>query len=286
MSYILDALKKAEPRREMDLSAPPPPVMVSYAQPDWQPRLLRLALWLLVTAVVLIALAWGWRLWGTGLLAANHSQPVAEVSDAPPTAAAEPKVQAAVVAAQPAATVVGRVPAVSARQLSWPPQEMERTDDSSQLPSGALEPALPPDPADYRLAGASLDDEALPDFSAPPSERAAVETVSRKPEPLAGDLLRQQFEAAVAATAPVQQKAAVPLASLPPQFQKSVPPLAFSQHLYSSDPGQRWVRVNGRDAREGERIAPGLVLERIEPQQVVLSLNGQLFAMPALTDWH
>jgi len=83
----------------------------------------------------------------------------------------------------------------------------------------------------------------------------------------------------------IQALAAPLLGTLPPQFQKLVPPLSFSQHLYSSDGAKRWVRVNGRDAREGDRIAPEITLERIEPQQVVMSSRGQLFALPALSDW-
>ncbi|MBQ1782080.1 MAG: general secretion pathway protein GspB [Gammaproteobacteria bacterium] len=284
MSYILDALKKVQPERQADVLSQPPLVVVQYAEPDWQPRLLRLALWLVVVALLLLlaAAAWRWlsQMAPSPIVAAEVSQPEARPQPTPVTPA-------------PAVTVVGRVPTVNSGALSWPPTDFDGADDA-MLP-GALEPALLPEPGQYQMAGESLDESVLPDFSAPASERQslprarpAVEQLTPEPQPLTGDLLRQQFEAAVAATAsPAERRAmAAPLlGTLPAQFQKLVPPLSFSQHLYSSDGAQRWVRVNGRDAREGDRIAPEVTLERIEPQQVVMSIRGQPFALPALADW-
>ena len=290
MSYILDALKKVQPERQPEVLTQPPLVAVQYAEPDWQPRLLRLAVWLVVVAALLLLAAIGWR-WFSLMpssppVTAPVSQPVAE---APP--AVQPS--AVTAAPAPAVAVVGRVPTINSGALSWPPSDFDSAGDT-MLP-GALEPALLPEPGDYQMAGESLDDTALPDFSAPASNqqglarsRPVVEQLTPEAQPLTGDLLRQQFEAAVAATASTAEKAAPPaplLGTMPVQFQKLVPPLSFSQHLYSSDGAQRWVRVNGRDAREGDRIAPEVTLERIEPQQVVMSIKGQPFALPALSDW-
>lgn len=286
MSYILDALKKVQPERQPEVLVQTPPVVVQYAEPDWQPRLLRLALWLVVVAALLLLAAIGWRWYSQQPSTAEHQPlPAPEVSQ-PSSVAPVPT------PAVPAVAVVGRVPTINQATLSWPPVDFERGSDA--LPPGAMEPALLPDVVDYQVAGASLDEEALPDFSAPASQPSAnvsrqpVERLTPEPQPLTGELLRQQFEAAVAATAaPAERRAlAAPLlGTLPPQFQKLVPPLSFSQHLYSSDGAKRWVRVNGRDAREGDRIAPEITLERIEPQQVVMSSRGQLFALPALSDW-
>jgi general secretion pathway protein B len=64
-----------------------------------------------------------------------------------------------------------------------------------------------------------------------------------------------------------------------------LPSMTFSAHMYSSNRDTRWVRVNGRQLYEGEWIEDGLQLVNIEPQRVVLSFQGELFTMAALTDW-
>lgn len=294
MSYILDALKKVQPERQPEVLTQPPLVAVQYAEPDWQPRLLRLAVWLVVVAALLLLAAIGWRWFSQ----APSTPAVASTTTVATPALAQPQAAAQTLPAPaatpaPAVTVVGRVPTINSGALSWPPPDFDSAGDT-MLP-GALEPALLPEPGDYQMAGESLDETVLPDFSAPasdqqalPRSRPVVEQLTPEPQPLTGDLLRQQFEAAVAATASTAEKAAAPaplLGTMPVQFQKLVPPLSFSQHLYSSDGAQRWVRVNGRDAREGDRIAPEVTLERIEPQQVVMSIKGQPFALPALSDW-
>ncbi len=291
MSYILDALRKAEP----ELSDGPSvlqPVLVppQFAAPRPQ-RLWYLALALTASALLISLLAL-WR--APAAQPAAALAPVAAATEPAPVAAASPQpAPAAAVAdsAKPAVMVVGRVAPAVHEPLDWPPR-------SSQAVTEAVAEELPLSLDEVQLAGASLDEQ-LPDFSAdvaPQQLAAQARTeLSRTPalpavekleaQPLTGELLAQQFAAAVAATAPAKQQPAVPLGELPQAFQQRVPPLAFSQHLYSSDAANRWVRVNGRDAREGDKIAPDLLLERIEPQQVVLSLGGQRFALPALGDW-
>lgn len=64
-----------------------------------------------------------------------------------------------------------------------------------------------------------------------------------------------------------------------------LPSMAFSTHMYASDPQDRWVRVNGRRVTEGQEIDRGLVLIGIEPQHVILDFEGKEFRMDALTDW-
>ena len=75
-----------------------------------------------------------------------------------------------------------------------------------------------------------------------------------------------------------------PLAQMPQQIQNSIPSLDFEQHIYASD-GQGWVKVNGRDRYEGDYIGDNLVVEKILPQKVILSFQGETFSLPALTNW-
>ena len=81
MSYILDALKKVQPERQPEVLVQTPPVVVQYAEPDWQPRLLRLALWLVVVAALLLLAAIGWRWYSQQPSTAEHQPlPAPEVS--------------------------------------------------------------------------------------------------------------------------------------------------------------------------------------------------------------
>lgn len=74
------------------------------------------------------------------------------------------------------------------------------------------------------------------------------------------------------------------LTQMPTWLQEDIPSLYFEQHIYASD-GAGWVNVNGRDRYEGDSIANGLVIEKILPQQVILTYRGETFSLPALTNW-
>jgi len=75
-----------------------------------------------------------------------------------------------------------------------------------------------------------------------------------------------------------------PLTQMSQQLQNALPSLQFEQHIYASD-GEGWVNVNGRDRYEGDYIGDNLIVEKILPQQVILSFQGEKFSLPALTNW-
>lgn len=77
----------------------------------------------------------------------------------------------------------------------------------------------------------------------------------------------------------------VALGDLPVSVQNRIPSLNFQTHIFSSTADSRWVKVNGREAFEGDEIAPGVVLRRIEPRQVVFDFESYLVSMPALSEW-
>lgn len=74
------------------------------------------------------------------------------------------------------------------------------------------------------------------------------------------------------------------LTQMPTWVQEGVPSLRFEQHIYASD-GEGWVNVNGRDRYEGDNIANGVIIDKILPQQVILTYRGEKFSLPALTVW-
>ncbi|UXI00965.1 general secretion pathway protein GspB [Photobacterium sp. TY1-4] len=111
-------------------------------------------------------------------------------------------------------------------------------------------------------------------------------------------LLAAQLKSAIAATdeapkslpsVPAQRAepalSTIALGELPAAVQSRIPTLNFQTHIYSSSANSRWVKVNGREAFEGDEIAPGVILRRIEPRQVVFDFESYLVAMPALSEW-
>ena len=81
----------------------------------------------------------------------------------------------------------------------------------------------------------------------------------------------QSAAAAAAAAAPV----AAPVAGLPPD----APKLAISGGVYSTNPAQRMLIVNGQVFNEGSEIGPGVVLEQIKPKGAVLKFRNARYSI-------
>jgi len=76
--------------------------------------------------------------------------------------------------------------------------------------------------------------------------------------------------------APRETKVAA-FAELPVAIQEEIPSLSISAHAYSPTPRERLIGINDRVLREGEHAAPGLLLEQITPDGMVLSYKGYRF---------
>lgn len=77
----------------------------------------------------------------------------------------------------------------------------------------------------------------------------------------------------------------IDIADLPVAVQNRIPTLNFQTHIYSSNKESRWVKVNGKEAFEGDSIAPGVLLRSIEPRRVVFDFESYHVSMPALSEW-
>lgn len=67
------------------------------------------------------------------------------------------------------------------------------------------------------------------------------------------------------------------LYQLPESVQKDIPEIKISFHSYRYRPGSRLVRINGRIMREGKKITKDLILEKIIPSGVVLLFKNKRF---------
>lgn len=81
--------------------------------------------------------------------------------------------------------------------------------------------------------------------------------------------------AAANATPPAASTERAPNVSrLPPEGQGGLPKLAITGGVYSENPAQRMLIVNGQVFSEGAEPVPGVVLEQIRPSSAVLKFGG------------
>jgi general secretion pathway protein B len=231
MSYILEALKKAQAERQLGnaptIHAPAPSYAAPRAGQGAQRRYLALGLGVVVIAAA-IALLW-------------------------PRLAGEPPVQLAT--ATPPAAVPATVPATAPAATPASP--------AAVIP--APDPVVQPAPAPVA--------EARPVRAKP----APAPTVLPSPQP-APQLSPQQREAvpapATVAAQPVGDDQLRTLQQLPDTLQREIPKVAFGGYIYSPTPGESLLLVDKMLRREGEEVAPGLVLERLTPRAAVMNYRG------------
>jgi general secretion pathway protein B len=82
------------------------------------------------------------------------------------------------------------------------------------------------------------------------------------------------------ATAPAGQSRTIrSLGQLPEGVRRELPPLAVSGSMYSPQPSARMVVLDGQVAREGDELRPGLSIETIEPKSAILNYRGERFRL-------
>jgi general secretion pathway protein B len=235
MSYILEALKKAQAERQLG-NAPTIHAPVAAATPA--PTLVRKPLVAGAGVGALLA-ATGLFMW--------HQQP-ARVRDAAPAAPVAAVVPAAV--NKPARAPVPKLPAV-------------------EKPAPAL--------------AASSGQVALVGRADPPAKPAAAPDVPAVAKPAVAAAARPAVAAAVPAPTPTVVAAAPSAApddgvrglnELPEAVRRDLPKVAFGGYMYSPNPADRLVLVDNVLRREGEEVAPGLVLEKLLPKGAVMSYRG------------
>jgi general secretion pathway protein B len=92
-----------------------------------------------------------------------------------------------------------------------------------------------------------------------------VETVPEMPGPV------------LVAAAPAADDGVGPLQSLPESVQREIPGVSFGGYIYSPDPAERLLLVDKMLRREGEEVAPGLVLERLLPKAAIMNYRGSRY---------
>lgn len=293
MSYILDALKKSEIQRQQgrvpDLTTLPanvgaPVSGVGAGRSPWMVGGAVLAL-----AAVAAGLLLGWQAWRS----AGEERPVAP---APVAAPAPGNVQPARVP-DPVA-VSAPVPAASSAPVVPVPALRAPAEPRARQALVPAEPAPPP-PAKPVVVAPTVE-EAVPSAApAPKPLRPAAPppapAVAPQSPPVATPAAAPRPAAAAAPAAPPAAAAAASLpppgdgppgtpparvlnfSELPAVLRRNVPPLVVSGFSYAEEPEMRMVVINDRMLREGDEAGPGISVDRIGTEGVILNYQGYRF---------
>ena len=125
-----------------------------------------------------------------------------------------------------------------------------------------------------------VQESALPP-SALPTEPAPLAAGKAANGPAALDLRAQARENLSTETdgAAVTEENDLPalFSTLPYTEQKGILPLELQVHVYDRDPQRRFVMLNGTMYVEGADVKPGLRIEGIVPQGLIMTWNGRRF---------
>ena len=69
------------------------------------------------------------------------------------------------------------------------------------------------------------------------------------------------------------------LAELPPDVQRELPKLVVTGGVYSENPAQRMLVINGQVFNEGGEPAAGVLLEQIRPRTAVLKFRNTRYTV-------
>ena len=262
MSYILDALRRAEAERGR--GAVPgihtPAVPVPGAVPVAGRSVISPVL-VAVAVVAVAAVAAGGTWW---VLQRPVPAGAVVVAAAPATPAVATPAMPAVTPSAPVATVATPEPAPAVAPAVTPPPAPAPRAAAPQRERPAPSPSVAP------RSPAADPERARPAAPAPRERTPAA------PAPRAAD-------EAVANTAPAAAPAATGTvfaqADLPEAVRVQLPSLKISGVTYSSNPVYRMAIVNGQVLHEGDPAGPGLLLEKIEPGRTIWSFKGYRYGL-------
>lgn len=145
------------------------------------------------------------------------------------------------------------------------------------IPVTVDEPVLAPEPVVRKTAPvADLAEQAkIPAPVAPPKKITTV----RSPKKSAAKSRLEAVETATAPAVPLVMDDTPLLQQMPQDFQRALPSLAVTIHVYSQEESQRILFINNKEYRKGSQIEAGIRVEDIVPDGVVLSYQGERFKL-------
>lgn len=264
MSYILDALKRAEQERhigQMPNAAAAPAADDYFDEPRRWPWLVLL---FMVLAVIVAAAAY-W-LAGTGNQAVTRPvQSSVQPTSAPTAAAVE-------VYSEPEASLPTRVTAVTLTpQVIEQPTPLSSAAEVEKAPQETVKQDLVLQPTEASAAFAEPAPQFEPASEPNVAEQPEVSLVESVPEP-------EPEPVAVAEESPSHS---LPwLKEMSSGFRRSVPNIDIQFHRYTDNRSRSFVMVDGVRYREGQILKSGPTVERIVEEGLILRWQGERFVYP------
>lgn len=237
MSYILDALRKSDQQRQRG-AAPTLLTAQATVPPTHQPGF-SLNGWV-VTALVGAGILIGWlRPW--------QMEPAAPM---PEPLATQP-LAARPAASTPASPALGPDLSNAAGEpasVQAPVQSSITATKPAPTPASTVKAEMPAPATSHEARVAAREETSLPE-SPVATEPAEAE----------------------------RGKDVMPFSDLPPSIRQEIPDIAISFHVYANKPADRRIMINNELLRQGDSLPPGLVVERITPDGVVIGYKGYRF---------
>ena len=279
MSYILEALKKLERKRQQEEKRPTL-TLADATMPEARPR----TRWLTLVAVglVLNAMVLVWWIVFRGPYQPPRSAPMlpqrALVKPIP--MAVLPPLTSLAQDADRRKTAYDRTPTPAGskgpedRKVSVASPEKLPLSDPVKTATPAEKrpsfPAAPKIPTDQPPPGPS------------PARVPATEPVKTPPPPERKASTSDQAKAPpqkASKTAMLPSDRVFNLNDLPADVRSALPPLKISAHVYSPEPHSRLVQVNDQLLQEGQVAIEGIQVEEILPKGIVFRFQGYRFRM-------
>lgn len=249
MSYILEAIKKLEQKRQQEGS---PGVLTLQSGVTYTPR--KRIIWpyivagiILLNGITAVSLMW--------VMPRRHADPPARTLPASVPAESKGLEQIAgqnQASASPEKVVRAQTNAIAGQnQVPPSPEKVVKTETNAAVPNPNTKAAEPPLVQTARAA-------------APKPDRAVPQSPAKPAKP--------------AKQAPSTGKAAA-IGRLPENLRASLPDLKMTVHSWDEQSRSRFAIINNKNLKEGDYIAPELKVEHITQNGAILNYQGHTFLL-------
>lgn len=260
MSLILEALKKSENKRRLgETPNLGTPLMHAPRRRNFLPLILCL--------IVVAAGASWWVFYRPGINLSTSSKVADSTLTKSLTAVSAP------LAATKPASPPANSSAISTTSTPQPTVPNTVTSAARGQPTSAISTsttaAMPPAPTYSTPSPATA--TTLPPTTAP----------TLTPTPAASSIASPPTTATKPSVAAANSSSSLPFYyQLAYALRKDLPPIKISMHVFTDDPAQRFVIINGTRQVEGDKLGTDLNLSEIRPNEVVIEFRNERFIVP------
>lgn len=175
--------------------------------------------------------------------------------------------------------------AVAAALLLWQPWQADAAAPAAAAVVPAVLAQAVPAPLPMAAPPAAVAPAPVAAFVPPAATAAPVHHARPVAEPKQ-ETPGQAVSPPVAAPAPAvpptpAAEESVPgMRDLPEPIQRQIPAIAIGGYIYSKNPADRLLLIDKVLRHEGEELAPGLVLEKLQPKAAIFSFKGYRYRVP------